>query len=134
MKIKYNYSEIIHHVLRYWKWFAEINDSTPLLSTPHKADNVRGVVKGTNRKQRLESNKSWPNWGRIESRDGNQTTGIEIGWRGKCLLTGSKFLLPNIKCLLIDKVGVRDLLLEGFGNFFTTKLISERKINVFNYI
>ena len=31
MKMKYNFSEIIYHVLGYWKWFAEINDSTPLL-------------------------------------------------------------------------------------------------------
>ena len=27
MNMKYNFSEIIYHVLRYWKWFAEINDS-----------------------------------------------------------------------------------------------------------
>ena len=27
--MKYNFSEIIYHVLGYWKWFAEINDSTP---------------------------------------------------------------------------------------------------------
>ena len=30
MKMKYNFSEIIYHVLGYWKWFTEINDSTPL--------------------------------------------------------------------------------------------------------
>ena len=29
--MKYNFSEIIYHVLGYWKWFAEINDSTLLL-------------------------------------------------------------------------------------------------------
>ena len=33
MKMKYNFSEIIYYsyVLRYWKWFTEINDSTPLI-------------------------------------------------------------------------------------------------------
>ena len=31
MKMKYNFSGIIYHVLGYWIWFAEINDSTPLL-------------------------------------------------------------------------------------------------------
>ena len=31
IKIKYNFSETIYHVHGYWKWFAEINDSTPLI-------------------------------------------------------------------------------------------------------
>ena len=30
MKMKYNFSGILYPVLGYWKWFAEINDSTPL--------------------------------------------------------------------------------------------------------
>ena len=30
-KMKYNFSEIFYQVHGYWKWFAEINDSTPLL-------------------------------------------------------------------------------------------------------
>ena len=29
--MEYNFSGIIYHVLGYWIWFAEINDSTPLL-------------------------------------------------------------------------------------------------------
>ena len=31
MKMKYNFSEIIYHVIGYWKWFAEINASIPLI-------------------------------------------------------------------------------------------------------
>ena len=30
--MKYNFSEITYHVLGYWNWFAQINDSTPLLN------------------------------------------------------------------------------------------------------
>ena len=30
IKLKYKFSEIKYHVLGYWNWFAEINDSTPL--------------------------------------------------------------------------------------------------------
>ena len=30
IKLKYKFSEITYHVLGYWNWFAEINDSTPL--------------------------------------------------------------------------------------------------------
>ena len=38
MKMKYNFSETIFHVLGYWKWFAEMNDSTPLKDVFHLND------------------------------------------------------------------------------------------------
>ena len=37
MKIKYNFSEIIYHVHGNWKWFAEINDSNPLIHQARKS-------------------------------------------------------------------------------------------------